>query len=133
MTARGRAVEPFPRLLVVEGDGGVRRLIARVLRSSFEITALESAAEVLPRLDRGARFDVVLWDVSPTDRASFGILLTACATAEPFTKRLVLMVSIPNGLRIDLGGAIELLILTKPFTVGELRNAVALRSTGKQR
>lgn len=57
-----------PRLLIVESDEPVRRVLARVLARRFEITPLATGTSALGRLTE-ERFDVMLLDLCLADMA----------------------------------------------------------------
>src|SRR5688572_13676431 len=53
---------PLPRLLVVDDDALVCRVLARTLAPRFRVSLASSAEEALAVIDAGAVFDAVLCD-----------------------------------------------------------------------
>jgi CheY-like chemotaxis protein len=52
-----------PRVLVIDDDDLLRRMVCRVLESEHDIVVLPSAKEALDRIATGERFDLILCDL----------------------------------------------------------------------
>lgn len=54
------------RVLVVDDDGPLRRVLHRLLGVQYEVTDVASAEEALAMVEAGARFDAILCDLHLT-------------------------------------------------------------------
>lgn len=55
-----------PRLLVVESDDGVRRVLERMLHNRYDLTAVSAASAALGTIQK-ERFDALLLDLGQAD------------------------------------------------------------------
>jgi CheY-like chemotaxis protein len=117
--------EVRPRVLVVDDEPALRRLLARMLSHDCEVVTPTSATEALALVQRGERFDVILCDTGMPDvpAASFlerlrrlspelaaRVAFVTGATALP--ESLAFLRSVPNRH------------VRKPFGRGELQELV---------
>jgi ActR/RegA family two-component response regulator len=103
-----------PRLLLVEPDDAVRRVLGRVLTRHFEVTPLATAASALGRLAE-ERFDRMVYDVTA---GALVELRTACAR---HTGMRVVVIGPPD-IGLALGAAAS---LDKPFHTDAILRALA--------
>lgn len=105
-----------PRLLIVESDETVRRVLGRFLSPRFEITPLEHGLRALARL-REQRFDVLLLDLAVKD-VSATELLRQLRAIDP---RLPVIVTTPSP---DHASTMDLACIAKPYHAPELVRAI---------
>jgi CheY-like chemotaxis protein len=114
------------RILIAEDEEPVRSLVARALSDQgHEVVAVGDGAEALERLarDRGA-FDLLLTDIKMP--IMDGIAL-ALATARDHPGVTILLMTGYADQRERASGLDALIhdVITKPFTLAEIRGAVA--------
>jgi CheY-like chemotaxis protein len=130
----GVAESGASRVLVVDDDPAITRIVRRVLDSNHEVVAYNEARVALAVIAGGARFDLILCDVFMPDLAgeSFydAVLLICPATAA----RIVFL----TGSTSSAPGAgflhnVPNRRLAKPFNVAEFRTTVAdiIRVSGR--
>ena len=105
-----------PRLLIVESDEAVRRVLGRVLSPRFEITPLEHGLRALARL-KEQRFDVLLLDLAVKDLSATELLRQIRAIDPP----LPIIVTTPSPAHAR---TMEAACLSKPYHVPELVRAI---------
>ena len=107
------------RILVVEDNAMLRRLMARHLRDDgHEVLECESAEEA-ERLVEGAAIDLLIVDVSLPGRSGLDLVRTL---RERGQRAPILLIT---AWGLDLSGVGASRVLTKPFGVDALRRAVA--------
>ncbi len=108
-----------PRLLIVESDESVRRVLGRVLSNRFEITPIASGKSALGRL-REAEYEVMLLDLALTDMPALDLM----RAARELAPTLPLIVTTPahdaatEASVMTLGA---LAYLAKPFNTPDLQ------------
>ena len=114
------------RILVVEDEPSLRRLVARTLRSDgHEVVECGSAEDAARLPAGGAAFDLLLLDVSLPGRS--GLDLIPMLRANGHRAPVLLM----TAWGLDVAGVDVAQVLTKPFGTEALRRAVAeLRQRG---
>jgi DNA-binding NtrC family response regulator len=115
-----------PTILLVDDDSAILRFVGAVLsRDNFNVTTASSAAEALPYIARDD-FDIVLTDFWMPGETGEAVVMAI--RQRPRRTPVILMTGqrneIPERLRQGPGG---IPILDKPFTVGDLREAIAKR------
>jgi DNA-binding response OmpR family regulator len=113
------------RILVVEDDDAVRKLITRALQSQFEVEAAENGAVALERLGRAPSFDLVICDVMMPQMT--GVELLKRLRLMPSAKGLPVVFLTARDTPADVVEGINLGVrqyLTKPFKVDELLKKV---------
>jgi two-component system cell cycle response regulator CpdR len=114
------------RILIAEDEEAVRSLAARALElDNHKVTQAADGAAALDLLTRGqGQFDLLLADIKMP--IMDGIAL-ALAAARDFPKLTILLMTGYADQRERAAGLEDLVhgIITKPFTVAELRFAVA--------
>ena len=118
--AAGRAC-----VLVVDDDPVVQRILMRALRAEHDVVCASSAEEALEQLDAGARFDLVVSDLTMPGMGGTG-LLQALAARHPEMRSRVLMLSGRARSADDAALLDGTPYLAKPFKLEELRDAVRL-------
>lgn len=108
-----------PRLLIVESDESVRRVLQRALAGSFEITPLASGNSALGRL-KEERFDVVLLDLALRDLPAVELLRQLREGDEKVP--VIITTPCPDPIAEAAVQALGVLaILAKPFNTPDLR------------
>jgi two-component system NtrC family sensor kinase len=82
---------PRTRVLVVDDDALVGRLLERFLKRHYDVTVVTSAAAALARIEAGERYDLILCDrIMPgmTGEALYDVLL---GTAPEQVERMVFL------------------------------------------
>ncbi len=120
---------PPARVLVIDDEPGVLDAIARVLRDTCEVICVGSAGEALSLLETGARFDVILCDLTMPGMtgADFHERLTRVDPEHAKRTAIVSGGAISSEARAYLERA-ELPLLAKPFEARELRSFVSSRA-----
>jgi DNA-binding NtrC family response regulator len=111
------------RVLVIDGEAGVRALFDRVLsQDGYSVTLVETVREALLAIERMA-FDLVVFDLSlPGEDIVKTLQQIRCAS--PFSKVLVTFSRFVSGaMNIAINGGAAA-TLAKPTTAQELRYAV---------
>jgi len=101
------------RLLLVEPDDAVRRVLGRVLSRHFEVTPLATTGSALGRLAE-ERFDRMVYD------ATAGELIALRTACERHTNMRVVVIG-PADIAATLGGV----SLDKPFHTDAILRALA--------
>lgn len=114
------------RILIAEDEESVRLLVARALtQDGHETVATQDGGEALDTLQReGGRFDLLLADIKMP--VMDGIALALAAARDFPSLPIVLMTGYAD--QRERAAGLESLVqglLAKPFTVAELRFAVA--------
>jgi PAS domain S-box-containing protein len=119
------------RLLVVDDDPLVARLIQRVLAGDHDVTAVGSAQEALDLVRAGSTFDVILCDVMMPRMTGMDLHEALLAMAPVLAERVVFVTggTFTSHARAYLDEVANAR-LAKPFDVGELRALVADRLAG---
>ncbi len=122
----------MPRILIADDEEAVRGLVARALQMDGHATVTaQDGAEALDILsrERGA-FDLLLTDIKMP--LMDGIAL-ALATARDFPKLTILLMTGFADQRERASGlnAIVRDVITKPFSVADIRGAVSLALTAR--
>ena len=115
-----------PRVLVVDDDEALRRLVARLL-AGCEVRTAADGADGLDCVRR-ERFDLVLLDLAMPRMDGMALL----ETARRENPNLYVVILTGNGEIADLKRALELgarACLTKPFTAEQLADVVACTSS----
>ena len=116
----------MPRILLAEDDDNVRRFVARALElSGHEITEAEDggiAAEIMAA--EAGRFDLLLSDIKMPVMDGIALALNVGAAWPEVT--IVLMTGFADQRERASGlDAIVHDVITKPFSIADIRNAVA--------
>jgi two-component system, cell cycle response regulator CpdR len=115
----------MPRILIADDEEAVRGLVARALQMDGHTTiTAQDGAEALEILTREAgKFDLLLTDIKMP--LMDGIAL-ALATARDFPKLTILLMTGFADQRERASGLNAIIhdVITKPFSVTDIRNAV---------
>ena len=120
---------PKTRLLAVDDDPINRLLLTHCLANNpdFEFVTVESGQEVLDRLNRGERFDVLLVDWMMPEMSGYELILTVRASEQFNDIRIMMLtakVEMEDVAQALAAGAGEYLM--KPFTKEMLINKLEL-------
>src|SRR5688500_2342024 len=116
------------RALIVEDDGAIRLLAARILRrDGFSVDEAVNGREALARLMAGDSFDIVLLDLMMRDMSGVELIAYLREHVPDMLERIVVMTADIRALRgHDLDGIAH--VLLKPFDVTALVTAVRDRA-----
>lgn len=114
------------RLLIVESDESVKRVLQRAVAARFEVTPLASGASAMGRL-REERFDVVLVDLALSDIAGLELVRQVRAL-QPTLPVIVTDPSLDGGDSAELKALGVIAVLKKPFGAADLGEALARAS-----
>ena len=124
----------MPRVLIVDDEESMRTLVARAIAmDGHDIATAEDGAEALEILSEQGAFDLLLTDIQMP--VMDGIAL-ALAAARDFPDLTILLMTGFADQRERASGlnAIAHDVITKPFTVADIRTAVAdALAVGKKR
>lgn len=113
------------RILLAEDDEAVRGLIVRALAGDgHEIVAAQNGVDALDALSHGdTRFDLLLTDVQMPEMDGIALAMTVARDHPAIT--IMLMTGYADQRERAHGlDALVHDVLSKPFTVGQLQNAV---------
>ena len=114
----------MPRVLIVDDEDSMRMLVARAIAmDGHEIATAADGAEALEILGEGA-FDLLLTDIQMPVMDGIALALTA---ARDFPRTTILLMTgfADQRERASNLSAIAHDVITKPFSVADIRTAVA--------
>ena len=114
----------MPRVLIVDDEDSMRMLVARAIAmDGHEIVTAADGAEALEILGEGA-FDLLLTDIQMPVMDGIALALTA---ARDFPRTTILLMTgfADQRERASNLSAIAHDVITKPFSVADVRTAVA--------
>lgn len=115
-----------PRLLLVDDHAAVLQSLQRLLRASFDVTAVDDARDALATIAAGARFDAILCDLTMPVMSGRELHRALVAAAPDLADRMIFL----SGGAIDPEDLAYLAAsgrpqLPKPITLDALRAAIA--------
>jgi CheY-like chemotaxis protein len=116
----------MPRVLIADDEESMRMLVARAITMDGHVTVTaEDGAEALEILTReGGAFDLLLTDIQMPVMDGIALALAAARDFPALT--ILLMTGFRRPARACLGlNAIVHDVVTKPFSVADIRTAVA--------
>jgi two-component system, cell cycle response regulator CpdR len=116
----------MPRLLIVDDEESMRTLVARAIAmDDHEIVTAADGAEALEILSNGQNaFDLLLTDIQMPVMDGIALALTAARDLPDLT--ILLMTGFADQRERASGlNAIAHDVISKPFSVADIRNAVA--------
>jgi CheY-like chemotaxis protein len=122
-------MDPTPgsrrRILVVDDDDAICRLVQRSLAADYDVIAACDGRDALDHFERGARFDLIICDVMMprmTGPELHGALAELCKDQ---SDRIVFFTAsvLPEDLETVLGG-LPNAVLRKPISIAVLREFV---------
>ena len=116
----------MPRLLIVDDEDSMRTLVARAIAmDGHEIVTAADGAEALEILSNGQNaFDLLLTDIQMPVMDGIALALTAARDLPDLT--ILLMTGFADQRERASGlNAIAHDVITKPFSVADIRSAVA--------
>jgi CheY-like chemotaxis protein len=116
----------MPRLLIVDDEKSMRALVARAIAmDGHEIVTAADGAEALEILSNGQNaFDLLLTDIQMPVMDGIALALTAARDLPDLT--ILLMTGFADQRERASGlNAIAHDVISKPFSVADIRNAVA--------
>lgn len=112
----------LPRVLVVDDEAMILRLMTRALSAEFEVATAQSVEKATALL-AGASFDVLISDVRMPGRTGIDLLAYVEETLPALSKRFLFVTGGADGFSEVLFRSARP-ILQKPFSVDQLRAAV---------
>jgi PAS domain S-box-containing protein len=114
------------RILLVDDEAPVRRVLGRVLERSHEVVVTDSGAAALAMLERDARFDVILCDIMMPHMSGMQFYAQLAKTDAALAGRMIFMSGGAFGKHsADLLAACNQPVLDKPFDMAELQRALS--------
>ncbi len=113
------------RVLVIDDDTAVAKMIAHILRASHEVVTEISPESALARLTGGDLFDLILCDITMPEMSGIQVYEAISAIGREIAARFVFMTG--GGLSSEEDGYLSnagVPRLEKPFRPAELRNRV---------
>src|SRR5205085_7794405 len=111
---------PRQRVLVVDDDGAIRRMVARLVeRENFTTEMCGDGVSALAQINR-EWFDVIVLDVTMPFMSGYDVI-DALRTENPDAVRRVILMTAAVRRREDVG---VFAVLLKPFDIGELTRLV---------
>jgi two-component system, cell cycle response regulator CpdR len=123
----------MPRILIADDEESMRTLVARAIAmDGHDVVTAEDGAEALERLTRdGGAFDLLLTDIQMP--VMDGIALALAAARDFPDLKILLMTGFAHQRERASGlSAIVHDVVTKPFSVADIRAAVAGALAAKQ-
>ena len=122
------AAAPRParlRVLVVDDDPLVARVIARSVGAEHEVVVTHAAAEALSRIEAGERFDAVLCDVMMPQMTGVELHARIAASRPELARRMIFITggAFTEATSGVLSGLANPLV-SKPFQAGQLKAAL---------
>jgi two-component system NtrC family sensor kinase len=110
-----------PRVLVVDDEPILRRVIERGLRDRFDLVVAADGQQAIEALDGGAKVDIVLTDIRMPRLDGFG-LHDAILQRDPQLAARTIFMSASTGepAVVERVSSIGGRIITKPFSILEL-------------
>lgn len=110
-----------PRVLVVDDEPILRRVIERGLRDRFDLVVAADGQQALEALDGGGHFDIVLTDIRMPRLDGFG-LHSALTRRDPRLARRTIFMSASTGepAVVNHVASIGARLITKPFSILQL-------------
>lgn len=121
------------RILLIDDEAGVRKAVARFLRTlGHDVLEAEGGGEGL-RLASRVRVDLVITDLNMPGVDGIEVIMALRESAPGIP---VIAISggglVPKGLLLDSAGLLgAMVVLAKPFELGEVRDAVARALVGR--
>jgi CheY-like chemotaxis protein len=122
------------RLLLIDDDAALGRVIARMLRDEHDVTVLTSAREALNRIADGERYDVILCDLQMPDLTGMDMHEKLEQIDAPSARRVLFLTGgavTPHA--VEFLSSVGNGHLEKPFDRATLLAAVAIMLDGPGR
>jgi DNA-binding NtrC family response regulator len=120
------------RLLVVDDEPLIGRVIQTALRREHEVCVVRDASEAIARLEQGETFDLILCDVVMPDLSGPEFYTTVANRWPDLVPRLVFMTggAFTPGT-VEFMERVPTRVLSKPFKIDRLKRLVRERLRGK--
>jgi signal transduction histidine kinase len=113
------------RILVVDDEPTIARVVQRILATEHEVIALTSADEALKRIAGGEQFDVILSDLMMPEMTGMDLHDALSRISPSLAERMIFLTGGAFTTRArDFLGATPNQWIEKPFTTGHLRTLV---------
>jgi CheY-like chemotaxis protein len=116
---------PRRRILVVDDDDAICRLVQRSLAADYDVTAACDGRDALDHVERGARFDLIICDVMMPRMTGPELHRALIDVSKDQSDRIVFFTAsvLPDDLERVLGG-LPNAVLRKPISITVLREFV---------
>ena len=115
------------RVLLLDDDPSMRRLVARILgNSGFRVDVFLTGSQAIDALEK-ATYDVLLLDLMMPHEGGMTVIRHLRVKDPPMLKRSILFTASPDSLIEALSGEVST-VVQKPFEPKQLIDAVRLMS-----
>lgn len=125
-SAVGVSESPLPRVLLIDDDDMLRRVIVRTLRRKYAVTELRDAESAIALLESGSRFDAILCDLNLTGVSGRQFVMHLDAYDQDHCERTIILSGCP---RITMDEEFLEVVATrfveKPATTNEIESKIA--------
>jgi DNA-binding response OmpR family regulator len=108
------------RILVIDDDEMLRRVLVRGLRRKYVVTDLQNAESALAMISTGIRFDAILCDLHLCGMSGRDFYLSLDAIDEVQARSVVLLSGDPNGCDDERFGDPRPYFLEKPASMDKI-------------
>lgn len=109
------------RLLVIDDEPALARIIARSLADVYDADVVTSAPDALARLRHGERYDAVLCDLLMPEMSGMELYATLSAERPDLARKMVFMTGgVASESAHEFLTSVENPSLDKPFTAADL-------------
>jgi CheY-like chemotaxis protein len=116
------APPPRGRVLVVDDEVAIAKLVERILRASYDVVVENDARVALGRIASGERFDVIFCDLMMPHLTGMDLYATLVASNPEVAKRFVFMTGGAFSERSrEFLDKVEIVSIAKPFSAETLR------------
>lgn len=116
---------PRRRILVVDDDDAICRLVQRSLAADYDVVAACDGRDALEHFEKGERFDLIICDVMMPRMTGPELCAALAPLAPDQSERIVFFTAsvLPEEMESTLGG-LPNAVLRKPISIAVLREFV---------
>ncbi len=116
-----------PRVLVVDDDAAIGRIVGRLLRGKYDVTTLVSGREALDRLVGGERYDAILCDLMMPEVTGIDIYERLLEVDPPSARSMLFLTGgVFTPRAVEFFQSVDNTRLEKPFDSASLFAALAV-------
>ena len=113
------------RLLVLDDDPSIQRLVAMILRrEGYRIDVVSEASQAIEHLRRGDQYGALLLDIMTPTEGGMTVIKHLRASNAALLKRVILVTGSPDSVLRSVAKDVAA-IVRKPFETSELKETVA--------